>query len=77
MRTIISLPHHADGELGRTPDATSKEATPGGYYGPDGLGETRGHPQSARIPPQPLDRVTGRRLWELSQRVTGLEIRLP
>jgi NAD(P)-dependent dehydrogenase (short-subunit alcohol dehydrogenase family) len=67
----------AQGALPQLFAATSKEATPGGYYGPDRLGETRGHPQSERIPPQALDRVTGRRLWELSQRMTGLEIHLP
>jgi NAD(P)-dependent dehydrogenase (short-subunit alcohol dehydrogenase family) len=52
--------------------ATSEEAKPGGYYGPDRLGETRGHPQPARIPPQALDKAARQRLWEVSQRMTGL-----
>lgn len=52
--------------------ATSEEAKPGGYYGPDSLGETRGHPQPARIPPQALDKAAGKQLWEVSQRMTGL-----
>ena len=54
--------------------ATSKDAKSGGYYGPDRLGETRGHPQPARIPPQALDRVACKRLWEVSERMTGLPI---
>jgi NAD(P)-dependent dehydrogenase (short-subunit alcohol dehydrogenase family) len=52
--------------------ATSEEAKPGGYYGPDRLGETRGHPQPARIPPQALDKAAGKQLWEISQRMTEL-----
>jgi len=62
----------AQGALPQLFAATSRDATSGGYYGPDRLGETRGHPQPARIPPQALDRVAGRRLWELSQRMTDL-----
>ena len=54
--------------------ATSKDAKSGGYYGPDRLGETRGHPQPARIPPQALDRVACKRLWEVSERMTELPI---
>jgi NAD(P)-dependent dehydrogenase (short-subunit alcohol dehydrogenase family) len=55
----------AQGALPQLFAATSKEAKSGGYYGPDRLGETCGHPQPARIPPQALDRVAGKRLWEL------------
>ncbi len=62
----------AQGALPQLFAATSKEAKSGGYYGPDRLGETRGHPQPARIPPQALDRVAGQQLWEFSQRMTGL-----
>lgn len=54
--------------------ATSKEAKSGGYYGPDRLGETRGHPRPARIPPQALDRAASKRLWEVSEIMTGLQI---
>ncbi|GLK54479.1 NAD(P)-dependent dehydrogenase (short-subunit alcohol dehydrogenase family) [Methylopila capsulata] len=51
--------------------ATSREAKPGGYYGPDRLGETRGHPAPARIPPQALDGAAAQRLWRYSEALTG------
>lgn len=51
--------------------ATSAHAVGGGYYGPDRLRETRGHPHPARIPAQALDPVARQRLWEISERMTG------
>ncbi len=54
--------------------ATSPDAEPGGYYGPDRLGETRGHPGPARVPPKALDRAARMRLWEISQHMTGLSM---
>ncbi|PZU49941.1 MAG: short chain dehydrogenase [Sphingomonas sp.] len=53
--------------------ATSPLARPGAYYGPDGLGETRGYPAEARIPPQALDAVAAARLWLASTELTGAE----
>jgi NAD(P)-dependent dehydrogenase (short-subunit alcohol dehydrogenase family) len=52
--------------------ATSPDAHGGGYYGPNRLGETRGHPAEAKIPPQALDGAAARQLWELSEDATGL-----
>ncbi|MFD1034790.1 SDR family oxidoreductase [Sphingomonas hankookensis] len=52
--------------------ATSPDARPGGYYGPDRLGETRGHPASAKMPPQASDRTSAEELWKLSEDVTGV-----
>lgn len=52
--------------------ATSAEAVPGGYYGPRGLGETRGAPATARIPSQALDAEAATRLWDLSENLTGV-----
>lgn len=52
--------------------ATAPEAQPGAYYGPGRLGETRGHPAPARVPPQALDAAAAVRLWEVSERMTGL-----
>jgi NAD(P)-dependent dehydrogenase (short-subunit alcohol dehydrogenase family) len=50
------------------------EARPGGYYGPKRLGETRGHPAPAKVPPQALDQQMAARLWEASERLIGLTI---
>lgn len=52
--------------------ATAPEATSGAYYGPDKLSETRGYPAPAKIPPQALDAAACKRLWETSEKLTGL-----
>jgi NAD(P)-dependent dehydrogenase (short-subunit alcohol dehydrogenase family) len=64
----------AQGALPQLFAATSKEAKSGGYYGPDRLGETRGHPKPARIPAQALDRAASKQLWEVSERMAGLQM---
>lgn len=62
----------AQGALPTLFAATSPEAVPGGYYGPRNLGETRGAPAMARIPPQALDAGVAKRLWEVSENLTGV-----
>lgn len=52
--------------------ATSPDARGGGYYGPDRLGETRGHPAKAKIRPQALDGAAAERLWAISETATGV-----
>lgn len=52
--------------------ATDPAAIPGGYYGPNGLAETRGHPGEARIPRAALDAVAAARLWAASEDLTGV-----
>ena len=51
--------------------ATSPDAKGGAYYGPDRLGEGRGYPAEAKIPPQALDATVSTRLWEVSREYTG------
>lgn len=51
--------------------ATSPEARPGGYYGPDRMGETRGSPAPSKVPPAAEDRAVAARLWERSEAMTG------
>ncbi len=51
--------------------ATMPGVTPGGFYGPDGLGETRGAPAPAKIHRAGLDDETARKLWEVSEKLTG------
>jgi hypothetical protein len=51
--------------------ATSPNAMPGGYYGPDRLGETRGTPVAAKVPPQANNVQAAARLWEMSAQLTG------
>lgn len=52
--------------------ATDLGATPGGYYGPNGMAETRGHPGEARLPPAALDDAAAARLWTVSEDLTGV-----
>ena len=54
--------------------ATSPDAEPGAYYGPDGLGETRGFPARAKIPPGALDDAASVRLWTASEKLIGSTI---
>lgn len=62
----------AQGALPTLFAATSPNARPGGYYGPDRVSETRGYPTAATIPAQALDRDACRRLWEMSEALTGV-----
>lgn len=52
--------------------ATAPTARAGGYYGPDKLSETRGHPAAARVPAQAEDLGVAERLWQESERLTGV-----
>jgi NAD(P)-dependent dehydrogenase (short-subunit alcohol dehydrogenase family) len=52
--------------------ATAPEARNGGYYGPDGIGETQGNPAPAKISARGRDAATAERLWRESERLTGI-----
>ncbi|MDC0716666.1 SDR family oxidoreductase [Nannocystis sp. bb15-2] len=52
--------------------ATSPEARAGAYYGPDRLGEMRGSPALAKVPPRAEDRAAAERLWRVSEQLTGV-----
>lgn len=54
--------------------ATSPRAIGGRYYGPNGIGEVRGWPTEARVPPAAEDLAVARRLWEVSEDLTGLRL---
>ncbi|MDE2490700.1 MAG: SDR family oxidoreductase [Elusimicrobia bacterium] len=52
--------------------ATSPDVVPGGYYGPDGWREMRGRPVRVDCRPQAKDEAAARRLWEVSEALTGV-----
>ena len=52
--------------------ATDPGAKPGGYYGPQGLLEIRGLPGEASAPGQSLDIAAARRLWDVSEELSGV-----
>lgn len=47
------------------------EAAPGSYTGPQLFGETRGRVGPARLSPQARDEKLARRLWQVSEELTG------
>lgn len=52
--------------------ATAPDVTGGEYIGPDGFGELKGFPKVVGPKPQALDQVTGERLWQVSEELTGV-----
>lgn len=62
----------AQGALPTLFAATAPDAEGGAYYGPDKMGETRGYPASAKVPPQALDAMAAARLWRVSEALTGV-----
>lgn len=52
--------------------ATAAEAKGGEYIGPDGLGEFKGYPTVVKPKPQGLDEATGKKLWTVSEELTGV-----
>ncbi|KAK0341898.1 hypothetical protein LTR94_024527 [Friedmanniomyces endolithicus] len=62
----------AQGALPTLFAATSPDARSAQYYGPDGVSEIRGFPTLAVIPGPALDKNAARRLWEVSEQLTGV-----
>ena len=62
----------ADGARPLVFAATSPDAKPGAYYGPAGIGEIRGQPGPSRVMPQAADATAAKRLWTVSETLTGV-----
>src|SRR5213078_4527187 len=52
--------------------AAAPDVAGGEFYGPDGFHEARGHPTRVRTVERAQDLELGRRLWELSEELTGI-----
>jgi hypothetical protein len=52
--------------------ATESGVVGGGYYGPSGFGQTAGGPGRVRPSRRALDEAVATRLWEASERLTGV-----
>jgi hypothetical protein len=52
--------------------ATSPYAVPAGYYGPKGTFELIGAPGPARASERSKDTAVAARLWNVSEKLTGL-----
>ncbi len=64
----------AEGALPTLFAATSPDARGGGYYGPTRMFEMKGPPGPARIARQAQDAGAAARLWEVSERLTGIRV---
>jgi NAD(P)-dependent dehydrogenase (short-subunit alcohol dehydrogenase family) len=62
----------AMGSLPTLRAATDPGVEGGQYYGPDGLGEQRGHPKVVSSSAQSHDEDLQRRLWTVSEELTGV-----
>jgi len=62
----------ADGALPTLFGATSPKAAPMGYYGPNGFYEMSGPVAPAKVAPIAKDEVLARKLWEVSEKLTGV-----
>jgi len=57
--------------------AATGDAPGGAYIGPDGMGEMRGYPRRVESSGASHDAEVARRLWEVSEELTGVRYELP
>jgi NAD(P)-dependent dehydrogenase (short-subunit alcohol dehydrogenase family) len=69
---LVASHSAAEGALPSLFAATSPEAKPGGYYGPNWFYELKGPPVPARIMPHARDAAVAARLWDVSAALTGV-----
>ncbi|MER5354485.1 oxidoreductase [Kitasatospora sp. NPDC002551] len=74
LRPLAQRP--ADGALPQLYAATEPAARGGEFIGPDGRGELRGAPTPVRLGPPAADPGAARRLWALSEELTGVRFGL-
>ena len=63
-------------EMGALPQlyaATAPQVRGGEYFGPDGIGESRGHPKRVDSTKASKDVTAAGRLWEISEKLTGVQ----
>jgi hypothetical protein len=75
MRVAAILLRPQDAAHGALPTlyaAVAPDASPGGYYGPDGFQGLKGNPVPVKIAAAAKDVGVARRLWAESERLTGV-----
>jgi len=75
MNKIIAQPAWK-GALPSLYAATSPKAESGKFYGPSGLGAVRGYPVEEKVNPKFTDPETSKKLWEASEKLTGIKFNL-
>ena len=73
-RTITPFMSHdaAHGALPTLRAATSPDASSGTYFAPDRLFNLKGDPIAVKLPKPALEEAAARKLWEVSERLTGV-----
>ncbi|WNV87031.1 SDR family NAD(P)-dependent oxidoreductase [Umezawaea sp. Da 62-37] len=71
LAPVLTQPATA-GALPTLRAATDPSVLGGQYYGPDGLGEQRGHPRLVTSSPESYDVTVQQRLWAVSEDLTGV-----
>jgi NAD(P)-dependent dehydrogenase (short-subunit alcohol dehydrogenase family) len=66
----------AKGALPTVYAATGQDVEGGMYIGPDGLMQWRGNPKVLKAEPQAYDGESARRLWDESERLTGVKFEI-
>ncbi|MFE7193764.1 oxidoreductase [Kitasatospora sp. NPDC057541] len=74
LRPLAQRPE--EGALPQLYAATDPSVRGGEFIGPDGRGELRGAPTRVRLAPSAEDAEAARRLWELSEELTGVRFGL-
>jgi NAD(P)-dependent dehydrogenase (short-subunit alcohol dehydrogenase family) len=69
---LVAQPDSA-GALPQLYAATMPDVIPGEYFGPDGLFQLRGHPTRVGSSAAARDDEAARRLWQLSEELTGVK----
>lgn len=72
MLNALFAMHPAQGALPTLRAAVDPEADGAAYYGPDGFLQMRGHPVRIPMLPAALDDDDARRLWTVSEELTGV-----
>jgi NAD(P)-dependent dehydrogenase (short-subunit alcohol dehydrogenase family) len=75
LATRLVEPLFQDADLGALPQlraATDPDVQGGQYFGPDGFQETRGYPKVVASSAQSHDVALQRRLWAVSEELTGV-----
>jgi NAD(P)-dependent dehydrogenase (short-subunit alcohol dehydrogenase family) len=78
MRALLRITNRfvaQSAESGALPQlyaATAADVDSGSFYGPDGVAEARGHPTRVEPASRARDPELGRRLWEVSEELTGV-----
>ncbi len=63
----------AAGALPTLRAATAMDADQGSYYGPDRMFQLKGDPVLAPVPKPARDEAASRKLWEVSEKLTGVQ----